>query len=200
MHRLPLWKAKAMPDRELGGTLLRIARAAIGAEFGLPGKGIGDHEALDRPGATFVTLLSDGELRGCIGSLMPRRPLRRDVRANAVAAAFRDPRFSPLMAAEFETTSIEVSLLSTSAPVSCVDEEHLLAQLNPGVDGVIIGYGRRRATFLPQVWEALAEPRQFVAALKRKAGLPADFWSARLNVSRYSVTKWKETEFLSVQA
>jgi len=189
-----------MPDRELGGTLLRIAREAIGAEFGLRGRSMGDHEALDRRGATFVTLLLDGELRGCIGSLMPRRPLGRDVRANAVAAAFRDPRFSPLAAAEFETTSIEVSLLSPCERVRLADEEHLFSQLRPGIDGLIIEYGRRRATFLPQVWEALAEPRQFVAALKRKAGLPADFWSTRVNVSRYSVTKWKETEFLSVQA
>ncbi len=185
-----------MADRDLGRMLLQIARTAIGAEFGRPGEGVSAHAALDQPGATFVTLMQEGELRGCVGSLEPRRRLALDVRANAVAAAFRDPRFAPLTAAEFETTAIEVSLLSRSERVHTADEEGLLSQLRPGVDGVVIEYGRHRATFLPQVWEALAEPDQFVAALKRKAGLPAEFWSPRVNVSRYSVTKWKETEFL----
>ncbi len=189
-----------MPDSELGSVLLRIARGAIGAQFGIHVENKGGYDALERPGATFVTLTRDGELRGCIGSLEPRRPLGRDVHENAIAAAFRDPRFAPLAAAEFGSTSIEVSLLSPCESLHVADEEHLLAQLRPGVDGLTIECDHRRATFLPQVWESLVEPRQFVAALKHKAGLRADFWSAQVNASRYTVIKWKETEFRLAQA
>lgn len=189
-----------MSERVLGMTLLRIARAAIGTRLGVSGGTAPDgHAALDRPGATFVTLMKDDELRGCIGTLEPGRPLRIDVRENALAAAFLDPRFAPLSISEFDATAVEVSLLSSSEPVRFVDETHLAAQLRPGVDGVILEYGRRRATFLPQVWETLADPRDFLGALKRKAGLPADFWDAAVNVRRYAVIKWKERDFLTVE-
>jgi AmmeMemoRadiSam system protein A len=190
----------AMSDRDLGHALLRLARDAIGAELGLPADGDIEHEALARPGATFVTLMRNGELRGCIGTLAAIRTLRADVKANAVAAAFRDPRFAPLHGTEFDTTSVEVSVLSASKPIVFDDEAHLLAQLRPGVDGVVLEYGRLRATFLPQVWDTIGEPRGFLEALKHKAGLPAGFWHPRMNVSRYSVTKWKQTEFPSLQA
>lgn len=183
-----------MADVELGRALLTIARGAIGARLGVSVASAPRHDALAQPAATFVTLKRDDELRGCIGSLEALRPLGVDVRENALAAAFRDPRFPPLAAAEFESTSVEVSLLSPSEPVVVVDEEDLVARLCPGIDGLIIAYGRRRATFLPQVWESLGEPRQFLAALKRKAGLPADFWSAELKIARYGVIKWAESE------
>jgi len=189
-----------MNDPELGRALLRIARDAIGAQLGFAGDGAVLHEALERPGATFVTLMKNGELRGCIGTLAAVRPLRADVETNAVAAAFRDPRFLPLREVEFQATSVEVSVLSASEPLAFDDEAHLLAQLRPGVDGVTLEYGRRRATFLPQVWDTFGEPRGFLEALKHKAGLPAGFWHQRVNVSRYSVTKWKQTEFPSLQA
>jgi AmmeMemoRadiSam system protein A len=185
-----------MSDRDLGRTLLSIARSAIGAQLGLRSASETNHAALARPGATFVTLKCAGELRGCIGSLKPMRPLGVDVRENAVAAAFRDPRFPPLAVVEFEATSVEVSLLSADERLEVLDEQDLLARLRPGVDGLVIEYGRYRATFLPQVWESLPEPRGFLAALKHKAGLPGDFWSPQLNVSRYGVTKWIESEFL----
>ncbi len=160
-----------------------------------------EHEALERSGATFVTLMKEGELRGCIGTLAAVRVrCAPTCEANAVAAAFRDPRFLPLRGEEFATTSVEVSVLSASEPLAFDDETHLLAQLRPGVDGVILEYGRRRATFLPQVWDTLGEPRGFLEALKHKAGLPAEFWHPHVNVSRYSVTKWKQTEFPSLQA
>ncbi len=126
----------------------------------------------------------------------PLRPLGRDVHENALAAAFRDPRFPPLAVAEYETTSIEVSLLSASEPVVAVDEDDLIGRLRPDIDGVILEYGHHRATFLPQVWESLDQPRAFLAALKRKAGLPEGFWSERMRVARYQVTKWSESEFL----
>ena len=188
-------RGKAVTDADLGCVLLAIARSAIGAEFGIRRLSAGDHAALTAPAATFVTLKQAGELRGCIGSLERRRPLGVDVRENAIAAAFRDPRFPPLADREFETTSIEVSLLSPDERVDADDEQGVLASLRPGIDGVIIQRGNQRATFLPQVWASIADPREFLGALKRKAGLPEDFWSPELNVSRYAVTKWAEPEF-----
>ena len=185
-----------MNERDLGRALLTIARSAIGAQLGLAATGEARHAALAQPGATFVTLKQTGALRGCIGSLQPVRPLGIDVRENALAAAFRDPRFPPLAAVEYEATSVEVSLLSADERIHVRDEDELVARLRPSVDGLIFEYGRHRATFLPQVWETLADPRDFLAALKRKAGLPGDFWSPQVNVSRYQVTKWAEAEFL----
>ncbi|MEO8755635.1 MAG: AmmeMemoRadiSam system protein A, partial [Casimicrobiaceae bacterium] len=145
-------------------TLLALARAAIGGEFGIVTANIPRHARLAAPGATFVTLRRDGELRGCIGSVSAWRSLGDDVRANAIAAAFRDPRFEPLSMAEFATTAIEVSLLGPTEPLRVVDEDDALARLRPGVDGVILQCGRKRATFLPQVWEQLPEARDFLAA------------------------------------
>ena len=179
-------------DTDLGTALLALARCAIGAEFGVAERAVAPHEALAAPGATFVTLLQEGALRGCIGSLEARRPLGADVRANAVAAAFRDPRFAPLVVHEFHATTIEVSLLSASVALAFADERDALAQLRPGIDGVILEAGWRRATFLPQVWEQLPEPGEFLAALKQKAGLPEDYWSAQVRVARYTVTKFAE--------
>jgi AmmeMemoRadiSam system protein A len=186
-----------MADLELGRALLGIARGAIGTQLGVSAPATPRHEALAQPAATFVTLRRDASLRGCIGSLEARRPLGIDVRENALAAAFRDPRFPPLAVAEFEATSVEVSLLSPSEPLDVRDEEDLIVRLRPGVDGVILALGERRATFLPQVWETLGEPRQFLAALKRKAGLPEGFWSERMRFARYRVTKWAESDVLS---
>ena len=184
-----------MTDPDLGRALLAIARSAIGAELGLRPIANASHAALAQPAATFVTLKLADDLRGCIGSLKPLHPLGVDVRDNAIAAAFRDPRFPPLAVVEFEATSIEVSLLSADERLEVRDEADLLARLRPDVDGLVLEYGHHRATFLPQVWESLPEPRGFLTALKRKAGLPDDFWSPRVNVSRYQVTQWTESEF-----
>ena len=186
-----------MSDLELGLALVTIARGAIGARFGLPGEEPPVHGALSAPGATFVTLFCREELRGCIGSLRASRPLRDDVRENAINAAFHDPRFPPLVQVEFESIAVEVSLLSPSTRLRFGTEDELVARLQSGVDGVTLEYGAHRATFLPQVWETLPEPRLFLAELKRKAGLAADFWSPRLNVGLYRVTKWKESDFSS---
>lgn len=187
-----------MYGSDLGCPLLRIARNAIGARLGLPIESIPIDATLNRVGATFVTLTRRGDLCGCVGTLKPIRPLRVDVQQNAVGAAFRDMRFPPLARVEFDITSIEVSLLTVSEPLRSADEDELLAQLRPAVDGVTIEYGYARATFLPQVWESLPEPRRFLAELKRKAGLPPEFWHPEMNVSRYQVTKWKESEFFPV--
>lgn len=182
-----------MHDAGQGRLLLAIARQAIARELGLSGATSTGHPAwLDEPGASFVTLTRQGELRGCIGSLEAHRPLGQDVAANARAAAFADPRFPPLDAAEYPAIQVEVSLLSPAIALSFLDEADLLAQLRPGLDGVILEYGWQRATFLPQVWEQLPEPTQFLAHLKRKAGLAADFFAPGLQVSRYAVEKFKE--------
>lgn len=176
----------------LGHALLTLARNAIEEEFGMKPRTVTPHPKLAKPAATFVTLTQKGQLRGCIGSLEARRPLATDVAENAVAAAFSDPRFPPLRRGELEQMRIEVSLLETPRPLDFDDEEDALKQLCPGVDGLILNYGHHRATFLPQVWESLATPRVFLEHLKLKAGLPADFWSPNVSLSRYGVQKWKE--------
>ena len=175
-----------------GQTLLAIARGAIAEQLGVPTPPIEETEWLYEPGATFVTLTCAGALRGCIGSLVAERPLRADVESNALAAAFCDPRFAPVSVHEYRGIEVEVSLLSSIQPVTVESETHALTLLRPGVDGVLLEYGRLRGTFLPQVWEQLPEPRVFLAHLKQKAGLAADFWANDVRLSRYGVEKFKE--------
>lgn len=180
-----------MPD--LGSTLLTLARNAIAARFGLaPAPVAVDLPELAKMGATFVTLTQQGQLRGCIGSLEAWRPLAQDVQENACAAAFRDPRFEPLRADELPHTRVEVSLLTPPEPMQFSSEADALAQLRPNVDGVIFTASGRRSTFLPQVWEQLPEPREFMARLKQKAGLAASYWGPDVRLERYTVHKWKE--------
>ena len=178
-----------------GRVLLALARDAIGQALGHAGTATlrpEDAVWLDAPGASFVTLTQDGALRGCIGSLEARRALRDDVIANAHAAAFGDPRFAPLTVDELPRTRVEVSVLSTPERLAWQEEADALASLRPGIDGVILQCGRHRATFLPQVWAQLPDPRQFMEQLKRKAGLDADFWSPELRLARYTVQKFQE--------
>jgi MEMO1 family protein len=184
-------RASDVTAEDAGHALLGIARAAIEAKL------LGNARTVDAPwlrqqGATFITLTRNGELRGCIGSLQASRPLGDDVAENAVAAAFRDPRFTPMSAEDWPGVRVEVSLLSTPKPMRFADEADLLAQIQPGEDGLIIECDGRRATFLPQVWDTIADKREFLAHLLHKAGLPADTRLARCRVSRYRVTKWKE--------
>jgi AmmeMemoRadiSam system protein A len=142
-------------------------------------------EIMQKNRASFVTLKHDGELRGCIGSLEAYRPMVADVTENACAAAFRDPRFPPLCAAELEGLTIEISLLTLPEPVSFDSEEELIAKLEPGRDGLILREGWRRGTFLPAVWESLPKAREFLAHLKLKAGLAPDYWSDSIEIERY---------------
>lgn len=186
---------------ELGPILLAIARDAIASRMHLAPRESGDSvrflqaatcPELDQPAATFVTLTRNGDLRGCIGSLEAYRTLREDVAENARAAAFRDPRFAPVTAEEWPSLRVEVSLLSAPAPLVVEDEADLLRSLRPGIDGVVFSAGTRRATFLPQVWEQLPTPDAFLAQLRRKAGLAADYWSPDVRIATYQVKKWKE--------
>lgn len=182
-----------MANEALGHILLTIARNAIGERFGQAGLSVASAPELAKPGATFVTLTQQGQLRGCIGSLEAHRALATDVAENAIAAAFRDPRFAPLRTDELSRTRVEVSLLAPAEPFIVIDEADALKRLRPGIDGLILSHGLHRATFLPQVWEALPEPQRFMAQLKLKAGLPADFWDDRIALARYTVQKWTET-------
>jgi len=192
-----LFEGEPVSFAEAGHTLIALARAAIAHRLGV-GPGVPREDAalwLRQAGATFVTLTREGRLRGCIGSLEAKRALGDDVAANALAAAFGDPRFAPLSAAEWRDTQVEVSLLSTPKPIHFADESELLAAIRPGDDGLIVQLNDKRATFLPQVWESIRDTRRFLSELLAKAGLPADTRLARCKVLRYRVAKWREADF-----
>ena len=143
--------------------------------------------------ASFVTLHLGGQLRGCMGHLEALQPLVVDVAENAYAAAFRDPRFSPVRATELDGLEYQVSVLSPATPLRFASEADLLGQLRPGVDGLILREGARRGTFLPSVWTSLPEPAQFLTQLKLKAGLAPNHWSDTLQVSRYTTESFGKT-------
>lgn len=177
-----------------GRSLTAIARAAVAEALGRGAAALPDEHWLREQRASFVTLTLGGRLRGCIGSLEAHRPLGEDVAANARSAALRDPRFPPLTAAELDRIGVEVSVLSAPSLLPFGDHAELIAQLRPGVDGLILACDGRRGTFLPQVWEQLPEPETFLAHLKQKAGLPADTRTTRCTVWRYEVLKWREAD------
>ena len=135
--------------------------------------------------ASFVTINLHGQLRGCIGHLQAFQALVQDVAENAFAAAFRDPRFTPLSAKEFPASQLHISVLSPAEPMKFASEHDLIAQLRPGVDGLILEDGAARGTFLPSVWESLPDPGDFLRHLKNKAGLPSHHWSPDLKIYRY---------------
>mgnify|MGYP006297261485 CR=1 FL=1 len=181
-------------DRQYLLTLARqtIARTLQGEELppvvleNLP-------QELSGPGASFVTLTIGERLRGCIGSIEPRRPLALDVRENALGAAFRDPRFPPLTLDELPEVEIEVSVLTPPEPLPYSGPEELMEKLRPYVDGVIIERGWQRATYLPQVWEKVPDAREFLSSLCLKAGLPPDdYRRPGLQVYTYQVEKFTE--------
>ena len=173
----------------LGGALLARARNAIAVRLGLGSVDEPPHPALAAPGATFVTLKDvRSGLRGCIGRLEPDAPLEVDVRRNAQAAAFADPRFAPLAAREWPGLALSVSLLGPHEPLPHQPDARRAARaLRPSVDGVVLAWRGRRATFLPQVWAQLPDADDFVAALLHKAGLGEGFWAEDLTLARYEV-------------
>ncbi len=149
---------------------------------------------LSAPGASFVTLTLRGMLRGCIGALEPYQGLAEDVREHAVAAALDDYRFSPVTPQELAGLAIEISRLTQPAPLVYNLPSELLERLRPGVDGVILRDGLRRATFLPQVWEKLPDPAEFLAHLCQKMGARSDLWRhKKLDVMIYQVEEFCET-------
>ena len=163
---------------EEGRILLAHARRTIALRWGRTDqRAIGEPPpAFQQRGATFVTLKKKGQLRGCIGNLEPVGAIWDGIRDNALNAAFHDYRFSPLKPEEFEEIHIDISLLSPPVSLDYIDGPDLLAKLRPGVDGVILRLGASRATFLPQVWQQLSRPEDFLGQLCRKAGLHETAW------------------------
>jgi AmmeMemoRadiSam system protein B/AmmeMemoRadiSam system protein A len=190
-----LYEGPRVSLEDAGQALLDIARGAISHRLGLLDRAPPTDAApwLNRPGASFVTLMLEDRLRGCIGSLAATRRLGEDVAENALAAALRDPRFAPLARDEWQRCRLEVSVLSPAKPMRFGDEDELLAQLRAGEDGVILEHEGRRATFLPQVWQSLPGKRQFLEELMRKAGIPAATQLARCRLWRYRVIKWQRS-------
>lgn len=183
-----------MTDSEhfVGQSLPVLARKAVESVLKNRETEQSSHSGLER--ASFVTITVQGDLRGCIGSLEPCRDLIEDVRQNALAAALHDPRFPPLTAAELDIVRFEVSVLSPLEPFEVSSEKDLLTRIRPGVDGLVVEYRERRATFLPQVWEDLDTPETFLRHLRLKAGLPGHFWSDEMRFWTYRVDKFAEPE------
>ncbi|RMG33690.1 MAG: AmmeMemoRadiSam system protein A [Gammaproteobacteria bacterium] len=176
--------------------MLEVARRSIthGLEKGAPLRVDPRRfpEKLQARRACFVTLNRESQLRGCIGHLEPVQTLIEDVAENAFAAAFRDPRFPPLQANETADLEIHISVLSEPEPLPFEDEQDLLAKLRPGVDGLILEAPLgHRGTFLPSVWEQLPHPRDFLAHLRLKAGLPADFPLQQVRLWRYTTESFE---------
>ncbi|HEX4327181.1 MAG TPA: AmmeMemoRadiSam system protein B [Burkholderiales bacterium] len=175
-----------------GRVLLRLARTSIKGALGNDPSFAMHAGWLKEQAAVFVTLKKNGELRGCIGSLEAHQTLVEDVRANAVNAALHDPRFPPVTLDELEEIEIEISLLTAPRPLHFSDQADALAQLKPGIDGVTFESAGKRATFLPQVWEDLPDPHEFIAQLKQKAGFARDYWAADVKLQRYGAVKMKD--------
>ena len=179
-------------------TLMAVARQSIehGLAHGQPLAVTPSeyHRDLQTVRASFVTLQILGRLRGCIGHLEAVQPLVVDVAENAFGAAFRDPRFPSLGRDEWADVDIHLSLLTRPEPMQFDDESDLIAQIRPGEDGLILQDGPNRGTFLPSVWESLADPAQFVTHLKRKAGLATNHWSDRIEFYRYHTESFGEED------
>ena len=138
---------------------------------------------LTQYGATFVTLKRQGQLRGCIGSIYPTKPLVLDLIDNARNAAFQDPRFTPITPEELANLEVSVSILSSIEKIDFKDERDLLSKICP--HGVIIAERDRRAVYLPVVWEQLPERDVFLNSLKEKAGLPPNYFSKTLEAYKF---------------
>ena len=196
-------KEEGMTDKEMltdkeGEYLLNMARQTIERELFArkkPGKSDADMPVifLERRG-TFVTLTINGNLRGCIGHIIPQESLIRGIEINAINAAFQDPRFRPLTREEWEEVRIEISILTDPKRLVYSDSNDLLKRLRPGIDGVIIKKGLHQSTFLPQVWEQLPEKEEFLTHLCLKAGLEADAWrEGDLEVLIYQAQAFEES-------
>lgn len=183
----------SIPDNA-GSLLLPVARASIGRALGLSPELPPERPAwILAPGASFVTLTQGGRLRGCIGSLEARLALLDDVSDNAVAAATKDPRFPAVTRRELAGVAVEVSVLSTPVPLDVSNLADAYVALRPGDDGVIVELKPwYRATFLPQVWEDIPQPDEFLAHLWRKAGMSPGEWHNGTTLQTYTVRAWHE--------
>ncbi len=179
-------------------TLLKVARRTLEEYFGLPAKDDPPtpSEVLLKPGATFVTLTINGELRGCVGALVAYQPLIEDVKEHALAAAFQDFRFPPLSKEELPFVEIEISLLTKPERLVYEKPLDLPNLLKPYEDGVVLSWRGRRATFLPQVWQKISDPKEFLDHLCLKMGVDPHLWRKELmDVSIYRVIEFREGDF-----
>jgi MEMO1 family protein len=189
-------RTQALLD-EFGAAFLKVAGASI--EHGLKNKNPiqvnldSFPPPLQETGACFVTLTKDGQLRGCIGSPEAHRPLIQDIAYNASRAAYHDPRFPPVQADEIQGLHVSISILSPQVPMTIADEADLVAQLRPGIDGLVIEDGRKRSLFLPSVWSQLPEPTDFLNRLKLKAGMSVDHWSDTFTAQRFITGEVKQS-------
>jgi len=185
-----------------GRRLVNIARRTIEARLGIlaePDKVVPDRDLADpiyqEKRGTFVTLKIRGQLRGCMGCLTPTETILQGIQRNAINAAFNDPRFPQLTSEELEQAEIDISILTNPQKLAYQGGTELLQKLRPKIDGLIIAKGMARATFLPQVWDQLPNPEDFLAHLCRKAGLHPDEWRAgELDVSTYQVQYFNESD------
>ncbi len=153
--------------------------------------------ALAEERACFVTLRrrGNGMLRGCTGTLVARRPLAEEVVNMTIQTAFYDPRFPPVQAYEVPELRIEISVLTPPQPLHFDNPDDLLRKLRPGVDGVTLRLGHRRATFLPQVWEGYPDPQVFLSLLSQKMGAAPDAWrDPRIQVETYQAIVFEEED------
>jgi hypothetical protein len=178
-------------EKQQGAVLLQWARARIREELGGGSAKRPEGEWCERLAATFITLrwADDGRLQGCIGGLEPKRALADDVAHSAVAAALLDPRTDPISLSDVGALDVELSILSPLEPIAFTDEASALAAIRPEVDGIVFRMRGRRATFLPSMWPRLPTVREFMAALKEKAGFSRDAWGPDVTLARYTVDK-----------
>lgn len=176
--------------------LLKIARSSIRA--GLENRSL-DLDTLEKqyaflndPGASFVTLYKAGSLRGCIGSLVPRTGLARDISSNAALAAFEDPRFPPLNPDELSLLEIHISILTPQKQIYPESDAALCKILLPRKHGLTIVKSDKKATFLPDVWEQLPEPQLFLKQLKKKGGFPEEMDVSKMDVFIYTTLSFGE--------
>jgi AmmeMemoRadiSam system protein A len=178
-------------------TLLHMAREALecgvrATQLAIPPDSLLT-PLLRADGASFVTLTVHGELRGCIGALLPYQALYEDVREHAIAAALQDYRFPPVRINELARIQVEVSRLTMPQTLEYGEPADLLARLRPGIDGVILRDGSRRSTFLPQVWEKIPDKAEFINNLCAKMGAGANIWRQKhLSVQIYQVEEFHE--------
>jgi AmmeMemoRadiSam system protein A len=179
------------------GILLSLAREALEKSVQgqvLPEISLKDFPpVLQRNGASFVTLTKNKRLRGCIGTLEAYQPLAIDVQEHAMAAALQDPRFTRVQPVELFDIDIEVSVLTPRQALSYDDPQDLIQKLRPKIDGVVLQDGFSKATFLPQVWDQLEKPEDFLSHLCAKMGAPSDLWRRKLlDVYIYQVQEFHE--------
>ena len=174
--------------------LLDIAKSSISYGFAhdtfLPVNLSQYSNLLHETRATFVTLHNKGQLRGCVGTLSAIRSILEDISHNAFNAAFRDPRFLPVRKDEIDQLNIQISILSDCKELIFTSEQSLLEQLRPGIDGLVLSEGKNKSTFLPSVWDEIPTPEQFLVQLKKKAGLPQDYWSNTIRIEQYTVEQF----------